>query len=53
MSIKHKKLIYAKQSTLDKWIEVYKSNGWRVAKTYVKIWPLSKCKAHIAELEKD
>lgn len=47
-----KKLVYGRQSTLDKYIEVYKAKGYRLCRRITDYWKNGKV-VYIAELEKE
>lgn len=49
---KRKRLIYGRQSTLEKYIAQYQAKGWRLRMMQVDYWKNGK-KVYIAELEKD
>lgn len=47
-----KKLAYGRQTTLDKWIEIYKEKGYRLCRRITDYWKNGK-RVYIAELEKE
>lgn len=47
-----KKLVYGRQSTLDKWIETYKKKGYRLYRRITDYWKNGK-RVYIAELIKE
>ena len=47
-----KKLVYGRQSTLDKWIENYKEKGYRLCRRITDYWKNGQ-RVYIAELEKE
>lgn len=48
----HKRLVYGRQATLDKWIETYKEKGYRLCRRITDYWKNGKV-VYIAELEKE
>lgn len=46
-----KKLVYGRQTTLDKYIETYKEKGYRLCRRITDYWKNGK-KVYIAELER-
>ena len=51
-TLNRKKLVYGRQSTLDKWIETYKDKGYRLRRRITDYWKNGKV-VYIAELEKE
>ena len=47
-----KKLVYGRQATLDKWIEIYKEKGYRLCRRITYYWKNGKT-VYIAEFEKE
>lgn len=47
-----KRLVYGRQTTLDKYIEAYKAKGYRLCRRITDYWKNGKV-VYIAELEKE